>query len=28
VLPLWLEGVVPTGHQYASTLWIEQWHAK
>ncbi|HEY7610736.1 MAG TPA: peptide ABC transporter substrate-binding protein [Alphaproteobacteria bacterium] len=28
VLPNWLEGVVPTGHQYSSTLWIEQWHAK
>ena len=28
VLPHWLEGVVPTGHQYASTAWIEQWYAK
>jgi peptide/nickel transport system substrate-binding protein len=28
VLPTWLEGVVPTGHQYSSALWIEQWHAK
>jgi len=28
VLPNWLDGVVPTGHQYSSTLWIEQWHAK
>lgn len=28
VLPPWLEGVVPTGHQYSSTLWIEQWRAK
>ncbi len=28
VLPPWLEGVVPTGHQYSSTLWIEQWHVK
>ncbi len=28
ILPLWLDGVVPTGHQYSSTLWIEQWHVK
>ncbi len=27
VLPLWLQGVTPTGHQYPSTLWIENWHA-
>jgi peptide/nickel transport system substrate-binding protein len=27
VLPLWLKGVTPTGHQYPSTLWIENWHA-
>ena len=25
VLPPWLEGVRPTGHQYPSTLWIEEW---
>jgi peptide/nickel transport system substrate-binding protein len=25
VLPRWLEGVTPTGHQYPSTLWIENW---
>jgi peptide/nickel transport system substrate-binding protein len=25
VLPPWLEGVVPTGHQYPSTLWVEGW---
>jgi peptide/nickel transport system substrate-binding protein len=25
VLPPWLEGVRPTGHQYPSTLWIEDW---
>jgi peptide/nickel transport system substrate-binding protein len=25
VLPKWLKGVTPTGHQYPSTLWIEQW---
>ena len=28
VLPPWLDGVVPTGHQYSSTLWIEQWRVK
>jgi peptide/nickel transport system substrate-binding protein len=26
ILPKWLAGVTPTGHQYPSTLWIEQWH--
>ncbi len=25
VLPRWLKGVVPTGHQYPTTLWIEDW---
>ncbi len=25
VLPKWLEGVTPTGHEYPSTLWIENW---
>ena len=25
VLPKWLSGVVPTGHQYPTTLWIEDW---
>ncbi|MBT5373218.1 MAG: peptide ABC transporter substrate-binding protein [Rhodospirillaceae bacterium] len=25
VLPQWLKGVVPTGHQYPSTLWVENW---
>ena len=25
VLPTWLDGVVPTGHQYGTTLWVEQW---
>jgi len=28
VLPKWLSGVEPTGHQYPSTLWIENWRAK
>jgi len=27
VLPLWLKGVEPTGHQYPTTLWIENWKA-
>lgn len=27
VLPPWLEGVRPTGHQFGSTLWIEEWRA-
>jgi len=25
ILPRWLKGVEPTGHQYPSTLWIENW---
>ena len=25
ILPKWLKGVVPTGHQVPSTLWIETW---
>lgn len=25
ILPKWLKGVTPTGHQYQSTLWAEQW---
>ena len=25
VLPKWLKGVRPTGHQYPTTLWIEDW---
>jgi peptide/nickel transport system substrate-binding protein len=25
ILPRWLEGVEPTGHQYPSTLWVENW---
>ena len=27
IMPKWLKGVTPTGHQYPSTLWIEKWHA-
>ncbi len=25
ILPLWLEGLVPTGHQYSSSLYVETW---
>ncbi|HXP95285.1 MAG TPA: peptide ABC transporter substrate-binding protein, partial [Telmatospirillum sp.] len=25
VLPKWLKGVEPTGHQYPTTLWVENW---
>ncbi len=25
ILPKWLKGVVPTGHQFSTTLWIENW---
>jgi len=28
VMPKWLSGVTPTGHQYPSTLWIETWTAQ
>ena len=28
VLPTWLEGVVPTGNQSSTTLWVEQWRRK
>lgn len=27
VMPRWLAGVTPTGHQYPTTLWVEQWRA-
>jgi peptide/nickel transport system substrate-binding protein len=26
VLPKWLDGVTPTGHDAPSTLWIDKWH--
>ena len=26
IRPKWLAGVRPTGHQFSSTLWIEEWH--
>jgi peptide/nickel transport system substrate-binding protein len=25
ILPQWLKGVVPTGHQHPTTLWVEEW---
>ena len=25
IMPKWLRGVRPTGHQFASTLWVENW---
>ncbi|NJN46713.1 MAG: peptide ABC transporter substrate-binding protein, partial [Candidatus Competibacteraceae bacterium] len=27
ILPGWLQGVRPTGHQFLSTLWIESWNS-
>ena len=27
IIPKWLKGVEPTGHQYPSTLWVETWKA-
>ena len=28
ILPKWLGGVRPTGHQGSTTLWVEQWNRK
>jgi peptide/nickel transport system substrate-binding protein len=28
VLPKWLKGVEPTGHQYPTTLWVENWRVE
>lgn len=28
ILPTWLKGVEPTGHQYPTTLWVENWTAE
>ncbi len=28
ILPKWLKGVTPTGHQYPTTLWVENWAAE
>jgi peptide/nickel transport system substrate-binding protein len=27
VMPKWLKGVTPTGHQFPSSLWVEYWNA-
>ncbi|MBU0726017.1 MAG: peptide ABC transporter substrate-binding protein [Alphaproteobacteria bacterium] len=27
IMPAWLTGVEPTGHQYPTTLWVENWGA-
>jgi peptide/nickel transport system substrate-binding protein len=28
ILPKWLKGVRPTGHQYPTTLWVEDWRTE
>ena len=28
IWPKWLKGVVPTGHQYSSANWVENWYAE
>lgn len=28
VLPRWLDGVRPTGHQFPTTLWVEEWRVR
>ena len=25
ILPKWLKGIRPTGHQFSTSLWIEEW---
>ncbi|MEX2312153.1 MAG: peptide ABC transporter substrate-binding protein, partial [Rhodospirillales bacterium] len=27
IMPKWLNGLKPTGHQFPSTLWVEDWSA-
>ena len=27
VMPLWLKGVEPTGHEYPSSMWVQDWYA-
>ena len=27
IIPKWLKGIEPTGHQDVSTLWVENWRA-
>ncbi len=26
IMPKWLKGITPTGHQFPTTLWVENWH--
>lgn len=28
IMPKWLKGIEPTGHQFPSTLWVENWRAE
>ena len=28
IVPTWLKGVEPTGHQYTTTLWVEEWRVE
>ena len=28
VMPAWLHGIEPTGHQYGTTFWVENWRAE
>lgn len=28
IIPKWLKGIEPTGHQFVTTLWVEQWRAE
>jgi len=28
LIPKWLKGIEPTGHQFVTTLWVEQWRAE
>lgn len=28
IIPKWLKGIEPTGHQYPTTLWVENWRAE
>ena len=28
IMPKWLTGIEPTGHQYSTTLWVENWRAR
>jgi peptide/nickel transport system substrate-binding protein len=27
IIPKWLKGIEPTGHQFPTTLWVENWKA-